>query len=108
MLELNLAESPQADVLLELNRQLLNLGVSPWPGYRDIAFADAAQPKVYVCWIKGIAWTPIIIGILITLLPAIIGGALWLLVPQPIKDMITMMGLMTVMLPIMGMVTKEK
>jgi len=109
LMELELAESLHPDTLVEVNNQLLSAGVPAWQGYRNIVFADSAAPKkVYVCWTKGIAWSGIIIGILLFLLPTILGGILWFLIPQPVKDMLVMMGLMMVMLPIMGMVTKEK
>jgi hypothetical protein len=108
LLELNLSEAPSPETLVELNNQLLSVGVPPWPGYWDIVFANAAQPKVYIAWAKGFAWTPIIIGILVLVLPIILGGILWLLIPEPVKEMIMMMGLMMIMIPIMGMITKEK
>ncbi len=109
MLELQLAEAPHPDTLVEVNNQLLSAGVPPWEGYSSIVFADATDPKkVYVCWTKELAWSGVIIGILLFLLPTILGGVLWFLIPQPVKDTIIMMGLMMVMLPIMGMITKEK
>jgi len=104
MLELQLAEAPHPDTLVEVNNQLLSAGVPLWEGYPNIVFADATDAKkVYVCWTKGLAWSGIIIGILLFLLPTILGGVLWFLIPQPVKDMVVMMGLMAIMVPIMGM-----
>ena len=109
LMELELAEPPHPGTLTEVNNQLLGAGVPPWAGYRDVVFSDASDPrKVYVAWIKGIAWSGIIISILLCLLPTILGGILWFLIPQPVKDMLLMMGAMMILLPIMGMVTKEK
>ena len=109
LMELELAEAPHPDTLVEANNQLLSAGVPPWQGYGNIAFADTTAPKkVYVCWTKGIAWSAIIIGILLFLLPTILGGILWFLIPQPIKDTFMLMGLMAVILPVMGIITKEK
>ena len=109
LLELTLPEPASLETLEELNSRLLGAGVPPWRGYNNVVFTDSTDPKkVYVAWVKGFAWTPIIVGILFLVLPLILGGILWFLIPQPIKDMITMMGVMMVMIPIMGMVTKEK
>jgi hypothetical protein len=109
LLELTLSEAPESDVLITLNNQLLSAGVPPWPGYSNVVFADSTDPKkVYIAWTKGFVWTPIIIGIIFLILPVILGGILWFLIPQGVKDMMIMMGLMMVMIPIMGMVTKEK
>jgi len=109
LLELTLSESASLETLEELNSQLLAAGVPPWSGYNNVVFPDTADPnKVYVAWVKGFAWTPIIIGIIFLILPVILGAILWFLIPQPVKDMMMMMGLMMIMVPIMGMVTKEK
>jgi hypothetical protein len=108
LLELTLSESVLPETLVGLNSRLLGAGVPPWPGYNDVVFADNADSrKLYAAWVKGFAWSPIIIGILITMLPVILGGVIWFLLPSGVKDMIVMMGVMMMILPIMGMVTKE-
>jgi len=109
LLELTLPEPASPETLVELNSRLLSAGVPPWRGYNNVVFTDSTDPKkVYVAWTKGFAWTPIIIGIIFLILPVILGGILWFLIPQPVKDMMMMMGLMMMIVPIMGMVTKEK
>ena len=109
LLELTLAEAPPPDVLITLNNQLLSAGVPPWAGYSSVVFADSTDSrKVYVAWVKGWAWSGIIIAILLSLLPMILGGVLWFLIPQRIKDALMMMSIMAVMLPVMGMITKEQ
>jgi hypothetical protein len=107
MLELNLPEPIQPELLIELNTRLHAAGVPPWPGYTDIAFADATQPKVYVAWSKGGIWMLIIIGIVIMILPVLLGGLIWLLIPQQIKDLIMMAGIMMIMMFMMKTMTKE-
>ena len=105
LLELTLAKAPEPDVLITLNNKLLSAGVPPWKGYSNVVFADSADPrKVYVAWTKGIAWA----GIIIFLLPAIISAVLWFHIPQGVRDALMMMGVMMIMLPIMGTMTKEK
>jgi len=109
LMELELAEPPHPGMLSEVNSELLSGGVLPWAGYRDVAFSDASDSRrVYVAWTKGIAWSGIIIGILLFLLPTILGGILWFLIPQSVKDMLLMMGALMILLPIMGMVVKER
>jgi hypothetical protein len=109
LLGLTLPEAPESDVLITVNNQLLGAGVPPWPGYSNVVFADSADPKkVYVAWIKGFSWMPIILGIVFLVLPLILGAVLWFLIPQPVKDVITLMGVMMIMIPLMRMVTKEK
>jgi hypothetical protein len=109
LLELTLSEPASLETLEELNSRLLGAGVPPWAGYSNIVFTDASNPqKVYIAWTKGFSWTPIIVGIVFLVLPLILGGILWLLIPQGVKDMITVMGVMMMIVPIMGMLTKEK
>ena len=109
LLELALSEAPESDVLITVNNQLIGAGVPPWPGYSNVVFADASNPeKVYIAWTKGFSWTLIILGIVFLVLPLILGAVLWFLIPQPVKDMITLMGVMMIMIPLMRMVTKEK
>jgi len=109
LLNLELAEAPRPVTLLELNHQLLSFGVPPWPGYRGVVFTETANPKkVYLCWEKGMAWSGIIFGILLLLLPTIIGGLLWFLIPAPIKEMLEVAALIAIMVPVFGMLAKEK
>jgi len=109
LLEVELAEAPHPDALVEANNRLLVAGVPPWPGYSNVVFANSTDPgRVYIAWTKGFAWSAIIFGILLVLLPTILGGVLWFLLPQPVKDMLMMMTVMMIMLPVMGMMTKEK
>ena len=109
LLELTLSEPASLETLEELNSQLLAAGVPPWPGYGSVVFTDSADSRrVYVAWVKGLAWSGIIIGILLSLLPMILGGVLWFLIPQGIKDALMMMSIMVIMLPVMGMITKEQ
>jgi len=119
LMKLDFAEFPSAEALTQLNQSFLDKGVPPWPGYEFVVYADAASPSVYLSWQKGFAWMPVIIGILVvTVLPVLLGGAIWLLLPQSVKDMITgiinlgmmmlMMWLMTSMMKPLTAPAKEK
>ena len=86
---LDFAEFPEPSSLEELNSVLSNAGVVPWPGYPYIVYASATEPAVFLHWTKGIAWLPIIIGGLATIvLPPLLGAGLWLIIPDPVKNMI--------------------
>ena len=90
LMKLDFAEFPSSEALAQLNQAFLDKGIPPWPGYEFVVYADAASPTVYLAWQKGFAWMPVIIGILVvTVLPVLLGGAIWLLLPQSVKDMIT-------------------
>ena len=78
------------------------LSVLAWPGYPYIVFADTATPSVYLAWQKGIAWMPIIIGILVvTLLPPLLGTFIWLILPEEVKQLINALIGMGMMLLVM-------
>ncbi|MDP2731467.1 MAG: hypothetical protein Q8O55_13460 [Dehalococcoidales bacterium] len=119
LMKLDFAEFPSSEALAQLNKAFLDKGIPPWPGYEFVVYADAASPSVYLTWQKGFAWMPVIIGILVvTILPALLGGAIWLLLPQAVKDLITgiinlgmmmlMMWLMTSMMKPLTAPAKEK
>jgi hypothetical protein len=90
LMELDFAELPSMETLGEVNQACLEAGVLPWPGYEYVVYADAAGPTIYLAWQKAIAWLPIIIGILATvLLPPLIGSVIWMLLPEAVKELIT-------------------
>lgn len=104
LMELNFTEPPSIETLAGLNQSLLEAGVDPWPGYGQIVFADPASEQVTLAWTKGAVWMPIIIGILVlTVFPALLGGLIWLIIPEPIKQMINMVVMMLVMMLMMKM-----
>jgi len=107
---LDFADFPAGEALSKLNAALVEAGVSAWPGYGCIVYADATQPSVYLAWQKGIAWMPVIIGILaLTVLPPLLGSLLWLILPQSLKDLITgliSMGMMVLVMFVMMQVVK--
>jgi hypothetical protein len=77
-------------VLAQLNQACLDASIPTWPGYDYIVYADTTQPSVYLAWQKGLAWMPIIIGLLaFTLLPPLLGAIVWWLIPDEIKQLIT-------------------
>ena len=119
LMRLDFTEFPSAEALAQLGKACSDAGLEMWPGYSHVVYADTTSPTIYLAWQKGFAWLPIIIGILVvTVLPALLGGAIWLLLPQSVKDMITgiinlgmmmlVMWLMTSMMKPLTAPAKEK
>jgi hypothetical protein len=110
LMRLDFVDFPSSEAVAGLEGALRDRGVHAWPGYPYIVYADTAAPRVYLAWQKGIAWLPIIIGILaLTALPALLGGIIWLLLPQEVKDLINMlvgMGMMMLMIWLMTTLIK--
>jgi hypothetical protein len=80
----------------DLNGQLLASGVPPWPGYPGrIAFTEGNS--VYLAWLKGIAWMPIIMGLLIGL-PIVLPIILWFVSPGFRETIEGMFGFLIMML----------
>ena len=110
LMRLDFAEFPSAEALAQLEQACSDAGVEMWPGYEYIVYADADMPSVYLAWQKGLAWIPIIIGLVATVvLPPLLGSFIWWILPQGIKDMITgliNMGMMLLIMFIMMQVMK--
>jgi len=110
LVRLDFAEFPSAEALDQLEQAFFDAGVELWPGYSHVVYADVDQPGVYLAWQKGLAWIPIIIGLIATVvLPPLLGSFIWWILPQGIKDMITgiiNLGMMMLVMFIMMQVMK--
>jgi uncharacterized membrane protein len=110
LVRLDFTEFPSAESLDQLEQAFFDAGVELWPGYSHVVYADVDQPGVYLAWQKGLAWIPIIIGLIATVvLPPLLGSFIWWILPQGIKDMITgliNMGMMMLVMFIMMQVMK--
>ena len=107
LVRLDFTEFPSAEALDTLERAFVDAGVELWPGYNHVVYADVAQPGVYLAWQKGLAWIPIIIGLLVTVvLPPLLGGLIWKLMPQSLKDLISGIVNMGIMVLVMVLMTK--
>ena len=106
LMRLDFAEFPPAEALAQLEQACFDAGVERWPGYSHVVYADTEQPTVYLTWQKGLAWMPIIIGLLVTaLLPALLGSLVWLILPQEVKSLITGIINMGMMMLVMWLMT---
>ena len=102
LLRLDFAEYPSDEALVQLNQQCLEAGVPTWPGYDYIVYAETTSPSIYLSWQKGIAWLPIIIGILATVaLPPLLMSLVWWILPEEVKSLISGLINMGIMLLVM-------
>jgi hypothetical protein len=102
LMRLDFAEYLSEEVLAQLNQACLDAGIPRWPGYDYHVYADTASPSVYLAWQKGIAWLPIIIGILATVaLPPLLMSLVWWILPEEVKSMISGLINMGMMLLVM-------
>jgi hypothetical protein len=111
LIRLDFEGFPSDETLSELSQRLIEAGVPTWPSYSHIVAIDQAQASVYLGWTKGIAWMTVIIGILVLMvLPTLLGGLIWWLLPESIKNMIEMMvmvGIMFLMFKFMAPVLEK-
>jgi len=107
LMRLDFVESPSVEALAQLEQACLDAGVEMWPGYSHVVYADVNQPAVYLAWQKGLAWLPIIIGLLVTtVLPPLLGSLVWWLIPESLKNLISGIVNMGMMVLVMVLVTK--
>jgi len=102
LMRLDFASFPTSDALAELEKKLQNAGVRTWPGNSFVVYGDTNTPSVYLAWQKGIAWLPIIIGILVTIaLPPLLMSLVWWILPEEVKSLISGLINMGIMLLVM-------
>jgi len=107
LMRLDFTESPSSEVLASLEQACIDAGVEPWPGSEYYVYADAGSTSVYLVWQKGIAWLPVIIGLLAMLiLPPLITAGIWLILPDSIKSLINNLIGMGMMLLVLFLVMK--
>jgi len=107
LMRLDFAEYPSSEALDQLEQACFNAGVELWPGYSHVVYADVNQPTVYLAWQKGLAWLPIIIGLLVTtVLPPLLGSLVWWLMPEDLKNLISSIVNLGIMLVVMLLITK--
>jgi len=106
---LDFVEAPQVESLAQIEQELINASVPTWPS--QVSHVRAEGTTLYISWAKGFSWMPVIIGILITVvLPLLLGGVIWMLLPETVKEMISMMimvGVVVLMMRFMSGATEE-
>jgi hypothetical protein len=107
LMRLDFAETPSTEALSQLEQAFFDEGVELWPGYSHIVFADVDQSIVYLAWQKGMAWLPIIVGLLATaVLPPLLGSLVWWLMPADLKNLISEIVNMGILLLVMLLISK--
>ena len=107
LMRLDFTESPSSEVLASLEQACVDAGVEPWPGSEYYVYSNIESTSVYLVWQKGIAWLPVIIGLLATLiLPPLLTAGIWLILPDSIKSLINSLIGMGMMLLVLFLVMK--
>jgi len=110
LMKLDFTELPSQEALSSLEQTISEAGVEPWPGSEYYVYADMASSSVYLVWQKGMAWLPIIIGLLATVvLPPLLTAGIWLILPDSIKSFISSLinlGMMVLVMWLMMSVIK--
>jgi hypothetical protein len=107
LMKLDFLEPVPEEKLIELEQACRDAGVEPWPGSGFYVYADVNSNSVYLAWQKGFAWIPIIIGILaMTVLPPLLGTILWWIIPDSLKNLISNLINMGMMILMMWLVMK--
>ncbi len=107
LMRLDFAEFPSAEALTQLEQAIHEAGVELWPGCDHAVFADTEQQCVYLAWQKGFAWLPIIAGLLVTaVLPPLLGSLIWWLMPEDLKNLISGIVNMGIMLLVVFLVSR--
>jgi len=106
LVRLDFAEQVSEEVLGNLEQACHDAGIEPWPGSEYYVYADIGSTSVYLVWQKGMAWLPIIIGLLATMvLPPLLTAGIWLILPDSIKSLISSLVNMGMMLLMMWLMT---
>jgi len=110
LMRLDFTESPSGEALADLEQACRDTAVEPWPGTEHYVYTDTSSTSVYIVWQKGIAWLPVIIGLLaITILPPLLTAGVWLILPDEVKSLINSlinMGMMMLMMWLLVSVMK--
>ncbi|RLC92156.1 MAG: hypothetical protein DRI39_08800 [Chloroflexi bacterium] len=99
LLQIDLGQAVSSSILQQIDQKCQAAGVEPWPWTVTYAWAEPGSTTMYVAWQKGVAWLPVIGGILgsVLLLP-VLGIFLWWLMPESLKSTISDMVSTTIMM----------
>ncbi|MFC2015276.1 hypothetical protein ACFLUP_04740 [Chloroflexota bacterium] len=110
LMRLDFYEPPSEEALGDLEQVCRDTGIEPWPGSEYYVYSDTASPAVYLVWQKGMAWLPIILGLLATMvLPPLLTAGVWLILPDSLKSLISNLiniGMMMLMMWLMMSLVK--
>lgn len=102
LMRLDFAGQPPEEALSNLEQACQDAGIEPWPGSEYYVYADTISTSAYLAWQKGLAWLPVIIGLLATVvLPPLLTAGIWLILPDSIKSLISNLISMGMMMLVM-------
>jgi len=105
LMRLDFAEQASEEALSSLEQACRDAGIEPWPGSGYYVYAGTSSTSVYLVWQKGMAWLPIIIGLLATMvLPPLLTASIWFILPESLKSLISSLvnlGMMALMMFLM-------
>ncbi|MBN1188599.1 MAG: hypothetical protein JXA46_02500 [Dehalococcoidales bacterium] len=102
LMKLEFTEDLIKERLKELELACRDAGIESWPGSEFYVYADEPSSTVYLVWQKGLAWLPIILGILATvILPPLLTAGIWFILPDSLKSLISTLINMGMMLLVM-------
>jgi len=107
LVRLDFTEQVSEEVLDNLEQACRDAGVEPWPGSEYYVYKETGSTSAYLVWQKGMAWLPIIIGLLATMvLPPLLTAGVWLILPDSLKSLISGLINMGMMMLVMFLVMK--
>jgi len=107
LMRLDFLEPLSEETLGNLEQACRNAGIEPWPGSEYYVYADTASPAVYLVWQKGMAWLPVILGLLTAMvLPPLLTAGVWLILPDSLKSFISSLINMGMLLLVMFLIMK--
>ncbi|MBN1188951.1 MAG: hypothetical protein JXA46_04300 [Dehalococcoidales bacterium] len=105
LMKLTFSAIPSGETLADLEQACRDAGVEASPGCEYFVYADEAESSVYLVWQKGLAWLPIIIGLVATVvLPPLLGAGIWLILPDSFKSLISNLINLSMMVMMMWLV----
>jgi len=107
LMRLDFLEPLSEETLGNLEQVCQDTGIESWPGSEYYVYSDTASPAIYLVWQKGLAWLPIVIGLLATMvLPPLLTAGVWLILPDSLKSLISSLINMGMMMLVMFLVMK--
>ena len=107
LIRLDFLEPLSEETLGNLEQACYEAGIEPWPGSDYYVYADTGSPAVYLVWQKGMAWLPVILGLLTAMvLPPLLTAGVWLILPDSLKSFISSLINMGMMLLVMFLIMK--
>jgi len=107
LVRLDFTEPLSEEMLGNLEQAFRDTSVEPWPGSEYYVYDDTVSNSVYLVWQKGLAWLPIIIGLLVAMvLPPLLTAGIWLILPDSLKSLVSNLINMGMMMLIMFLIMK--